>query len=147
MRYIKVFLLVLLFFVIMMLFVQNQASFSDPVTLKFDPMFAPVMESMPLPRYSLLLMSFALGAVVVLAMLLWDRLSLSSRLGAARRRGNSLFTEKASRKGNSYKRIVRTENSLGKRTPFRAFLRDKSAQKHRTDEDNDYRENGIKNVA
>ena len=90
MRYIKVFLLVLLFFVIMMLFVQNQASFSDPVTLKFDPMFAPVMESMPLPRYSLLLMSFALGAVVVLAMLLWDRLSLSSRLGAARRRGNSL---------------------------------------------------------
>ena len=69
MRYIKVFLLVLLFFVIMMLFVQNQASFSDPVTLKFDPMFAPVMESMPLPRYALLLMSFALGAVVVLAML------------------------------------------------------------------------------
>ena len=65
MRYIKVFLLVLLFFVIMMLFVQNQASFSDPVTLKFDPMFAPVMESMPLPRYALLLMSFALGAVVV----------------------------------------------------------------------------------
>ena len=90
MRYIKVFLLVLLFFVIMMLFVQNQASFSDPVTLKFDPMFAPVMESMPLPRYALLLMSFALGAVVVLAMLLWDRLSLSSRLGAARRRANSL---------------------------------------------------------
>ena len=39
MRYIKVFLLVLLFFVIMMLFVQNQASFSDPVTLKFDPTF------------------------------------------------------------------------------------------------------------
>ena len=72
MRYIKVFLLVLLFFVIMMLFVQNQASFSDPVTLKFDPMFAPVMESMPLPRYSLLLISFALGAVVVLAMLLWE---------------------------------------------------------------------------
>ena len=90
MRYIKVFLFVLLFFLIMMLFVQNQASFSDPVTLKFDPMFAPVMESMPLPRYALLLMSFALGAIVVLAMLLWDRLSLSSRLGAARRRGNSL---------------------------------------------------------
>ena len=90
MRYIKVFLLVLLFFVIMMLFVQNQASFSDPVTLKFDPMFAPVMESMPLPRYSHLLMSFALGAVVVLAKLLWDRLTLSSPLGAARRRGNSL---------------------------------------------------------
>ena len=90
MRYIKVFLLVLLFFVIMMLFVQNQASFSDAVTLKFDPMFAPAMQSIPLPRYALLLIAFALGAVVVLAMLLWDRLTLSSRLGAARRRGNSL---------------------------------------------------------
>ena len=90
MRYIKVFLLVLLFFVIMMLFVQNQASFSDAVSLKFDPMFAPAMQSIPLPRYALLLIAFALGAVVVLAMLLWDRLTLSSRLGAARRRGNSL---------------------------------------------------------
>ena len=90
MRYIKVFLLVLLFFVIMMLFVQNQASFSDAVTLKFDPMFAPAMQSIPLPRYALLLICFAMGALVVLAMLLWDRLTLSSRLGAARRRGNSL---------------------------------------------------------
>ena len=90
MRYIKVFLLVVLFFVIMMLFVQNQAQFSDAVTLKFDPMFAPAMESIPLPRYALLLICFALGAFVVLAMLLWDRLSLSSRLAAARRRGNSL---------------------------------------------------------
>ena len=90
MRYIKVFLLVLLFFVIMMLFVQNQGSFSDAVTLKFDPMFAPAMQSIPLPRYALLLMCFAMGALVVLAMLMWDRLTLTSRLGAARRRGNSL---------------------------------------------------------
>ena len=73
-----------------MLFVQNQAQFSDAVPLKFDPMFAPAMESIPMPRYALLLISFAHGAVIVLAMLLWDRLSLSSRLGAARRRGNSL---------------------------------------------------------
>ena len=90
MRYIKVFLLVLLFFVIMMLFVQNQASFSDPVTLKFDPLFAPAMESIPLPRYALLLICFAMGAGLVLAMLVWDRLSLSSRLAVASRRGNSL---------------------------------------------------------
>ena len=90
MRYIKVFLFVLLFFLIMMLFVQNQASFSDPVTLKFDPLFAPAMESIPLPRYALLLICFAMGAGLVLAMLLWDRLSLSSRLAVATRRGNSL---------------------------------------------------------
>ena len=90
MRYIKVFLFVLLFFLIMMLFVQNQASFSDPVTLKFDPLFAPAMESIPLPRYALLLICFALGAGLVLAMLVWDRLSLSSRLAVATRRGNAL---------------------------------------------------------
>ena len=90
MRYIKVFLFVLLFFLIMMLFVQNQASFSDPVTLKFDPLFAPAMESIPLPRYALLLICFAMGAGLVLAMLVWDRLSLSSRLAVATRRGNAL---------------------------------------------------------
>lgn len=89
MRYIKVFLLVLLFFVVMMLFVQNQASFSDMVTLKFDPIFAPALTSIPLPRYALLLLAFALGALVVLLMLMWDRLSLSSRLGSSRRRAAS----------------------------------------------------------
>lgn len=36
MRYLKVFLLVLIFFVVMMFFVQNQASFADPVVLKLD---------------------------------------------------------------------------------------------------------------
>ena len=90
MRYIKVFLLVVLFFVVMMFFVQNQASFSDPVTLKFDPMFMPEVTSMPLPRYALLLICFALGALVVLAMLMWDRVTLSSRLAASRRREASL---------------------------------------------------------
>ncbi len=90
MRYIKVFLLVLLFFVVMMLFVQNQASFSDAVTLKFDPMFAPALTSMPLPRYALLLICFALGAAVVLAMLMWDRIALSGRLAASHRRAASL---------------------------------------------------------
>ena len=85
MRYIKVFFLVFLFFLVMMLFVQNQASFSDMVTLKFDPMFAPAMTSAPLPRYALLLISFAIGAAVVLIMLMWDRVTLSGRLSAARR--------------------------------------------------------------
>lgn len=90
MRYIKVFLFVLLFFLVMMLFVQNQASFSDAVTLKFDPMFMPVISSMPIPRYALLLICFALGAVVVLAMLVWDRIALSGRLASVRHRAASL---------------------------------------------------------
>ena len=90
MRYIKVFFLVLLFFLVMMLFVQNQASFSDSVTLTFDPMFAPAMTSAAIPRYALLLISFALGAAVVLLMLMWDRMTLAGRASSARRRAASL---------------------------------------------------------
>ena len=90
MRYIKVFLLVLLFFVVMMLFVQNQPLFSDAVSLKVDPMFAPAITTAPIPRYALLLISFALGAAVVLLMLIWDRLALSGRASAARRRAKRL---------------------------------------------------------
>ena len=90
MRYIKVFLLVLLFFVVMMLFVQNQPLFSDAVSLKVDPMFAPAITTAPVTRYALLLISFALGAAVVLLMLIWDRIALSGRASAARRRASSL---------------------------------------------------------
>ena len=90
MRYLKVFFTVVILFFIMMLFVQNMSSFSDPVSLKFDPMFFPAVTSMPLPRYSLLLISFALGAALVLFMLIWDRITISSRLSAARRRISGL---------------------------------------------------------
>ena len=90
MRYIKVFLFVFLFFIVMMLFVQNQASFSDNVTLKFDPMVMPVLSSTPIPRYALLLICFALDAGLVLAMLIWDKLSLSGRLASTKHQASSL---------------------------------------------------------
>lgn len=90
MRYIKVFLLVLVFFVVMMFFVQNQASFADPVTLRLDVLFLPPMESMPMPLYAIMLVCFALGALLVLAMLMWDRMTITSRLASARRRVTAL---------------------------------------------------------
>ena len=74
----------------MLLFVQNQASFSDPVTLTFDPLVFPAMQSAPIPRYALLLICFTFGALLVLLMLLWDRLSLGSRSTCAFHRANSL---------------------------------------------------------
>ena len=52
MRYIKVFLLVLIFFIVMMFFVQNQASFADPVVLKLDLLVMEPIETIPLPLYS-----------------------------------------------------------------------------------------------
>ena len=90
MRYIKVFLLVLVFFLVMMFFVQNQASFADPVTLRMDVLFLPPMESMPLPLYAIMLICFALGALLVLLMLMWDRMTLTGRLSSARRRVTAL---------------------------------------------------------
>lgn len=79
MRYIKVFLLVVLFFLVMMFFVQNQQSFSQTMPLKLDLLFMAPLESAPLPFYTLLIICFVLGGLCVLAMLLWDRLSLSAK--------------------------------------------------------------------
>ena len=86
MRYIKVFLLVLVFFFVMMFFVQNQGSFSDPVVLRLDLLFLTPMESIPMPLYSLMLICFALGAL----MLMWDRMTATGCLAGARRRITSL---------------------------------------------------------
>lgn len=90
MRYIKVFLLVLVFFVVMMFFVQNQASFADPVALRLDMLFLPPMESTPVPIYAIMLACFALGAVLVLLMLVWDRIVVTGRLSAAHRKITAL---------------------------------------------------------
>lgn len=90
MRYLKVLVLVMLIFVIMMFFVQNQTSFASTVILKIDMFFFPLMESMPLPLYAIMLMSFAVGALLVLAMLIWDRMTLSGRLISTRYKANGL---------------------------------------------------------
>ncbi len=90
MRYLKVFLLVIIFFIVMMFFVQNQSSFSEPVVLKLDLLLIPAMESIPLPLYSVMLICFALGALLVLLMLMWDRVTISSRAIAARRKAMTL---------------------------------------------------------
>lgn len=93
MRYLKVLVLVLVFFIVMMFFVQNQQSFADTVVLKLDLLLLPPVESIPLPMYSVMLCCFALGALIVLMMLLWDRMTLSSRLISTRRRA-ALFEKK-----------------------------------------------------
>ena len=90
MRYIKVFLLVLVFFFVMMFFVQNEGAFSDPVVLLVNVLFLTTMESIPMPLYSLMLICFALGALMVLLMLMWDRMTATGCLAGARRRITSL---------------------------------------------------------
>ena len=86
MRYIKVLLLVILFFLVMMFFVQNQCALSQAVALKLDLLFLPPVESAPLPFDTLLIICFVLGALCILAMLMWDRVSLSAKLTMANMR-------------------------------------------------------------
>ncbi len=90
MRYIKVLLLVLLFFFVMMFFVQNQSAFAEHVVLKMDLAFFPKMESVPMPIYTLMLICFVAGAFVVLLMLVWDRVIISGKLTASKRKVASL---------------------------------------------------------
>ena len=95
MRYIKVLLLVILFFLVMMFFVQNQGAFSQAVPLKLDLLFVPPVKSAPMPFYTLLIICFVLGALCILAMLMWDRVSLSAKLTVANMRVRSLEKELA----------------------------------------------------
>ena len=95
MSYIKVLLLVILFFLVMMFFVQNQGAFSQAVPLKLDLLFLPPVESAPMPFYTLLIICFVLGALCILAMLMWDRVSLSAKLTVANMRVRSLEKELA----------------------------------------------------
>lgn len=90
MRYIKVLLLVLLFFFVMLFFVQNQAAFSQSMPLKLDLLFIPAMQSAPLPLYSLMLFCFVFGALCTMAMLVWDRLTIGTKLTFANMRARSL---------------------------------------------------------
>ncbi len=90
MRYLKVLFTVIIFYVVMLFFVQNQASFDEPVALTLDLLFMPPMQSIPLPVYAIMLMCFTLGGLLVLSMLIWDRLTISARCTSARSKSSSL---------------------------------------------------------
>ena len=106
MRYIKVLLLVILFFLVMMFFVQNQSAFSQAVALKLDLLFLPPVESAPLPFYTLLIICFVLGALCILAMLMWDRVSLSAKLTMANMRARSFEKDVAKALKSSLEEIA-----------------------------------------
>lgn len=80
MRYVKVLLLVLVFFLTMVFFFQNQEALSKEMTLKLHLFFSDPMVSIPLPFYFLILAAFLLGALLTIAVLVWDKFHLSARL-------------------------------------------------------------------
>jgi ATP adenylyltransferase len=95
MRYIKVLFLVLLFFVSMLFFFQNQETLGRDMALKLDLVFLPPMKPVALPTYFVLLAGFLLGALFAMAFLLWDKLALSARLMKAQWKVRNLEKEVA----------------------------------------------------
>jgi hypothetical protein len=95
MRYIKVLLLVLLFFVSMLFLFQNQETLGRDMTLKLNLVFLPPMKPVSLPTYFILLAGFLLGALFATALLLWEKISLSAKLMKAQWQVRSLEKEVA----------------------------------------------------
>lgn len=84
MRFVKVLVLVLVFFISMMFFVQNNAVLSQTVALKLDLFFDTAWSSIELPFYFMVLCAFLLGALLTMLLLMISRM----RAGAALRRAN-----------------------------------------------------------
>lgn len=80
MRYVKVLLLVLVFFLTMVFFFQNQEALSKEMTLRLHLFFTDPMVSIPLPFYFLVLAAFLVGALLTICVLVWDKFHLSARL-------------------------------------------------------------------
>ena len=80
MRYIKVLILVLFFFVSMLFLFQNQEILARDMPLKLDIFVLPPFQSPPLPTYFILLAGFLLGALSAVVLLVWDKFALSAKL-------------------------------------------------------------------
>lgn len=93
MRYVKVLLLAILFFLTLVFFFQNQGALSQEMVLTLNLFFIPSMSSIALPFYFLVLAAFFVGALLTLCFLVWDKVNLSARLMKSKWRVSSLERE------------------------------------------------------
>lgn len=93
MRYIKVLILAIIFFLAMVFFFQNQAPLSQEMTLTLNLFFIPPMTSISLPFYFLVIAAFFVGVLLAWAFLLWDKFNISTKLMKSRWQISSLQKE------------------------------------------------------
>ncbi len=93
MRYAKVLLIVLIFFISMVFFFQNQTVLSTEMVLNLNLFFIKPMASIPLPFYFLVLGAFLAGALAAMLALVWDKVQLSTKLMKATWRVRALEKE------------------------------------------------------
>lgn len=111
MRYIKVFLLAILFFLALVFFFQNQGALSQSMVLTLNLFFIPAMSSIALPFYFLVITAFACGALMTLGFLVWDKVNLTARLMKQKWQISSLERE-----------LEKTKKKLGADTARAQFL-------------------------
>ncbi|WP_297829518.1 lipopolysaccharide assembly protein LapA domain-containing protein [uncultured Desulfovibrio sp.] len=112
MRYVKVLLLAILFFLALVFFFQNQNALSQNLVLTLNLFFLPPMASIPLPFYFMIVAAFLVGAVLAIAFLVWDKVNLSARLMKSKWRVSSLERE-----------VEKLRKQLGAETSRSSFLR------------------------
>jgi len=92
MRYVKVLVLVLFFFVAMVFFVQNTEILTKSISLKFS-VFALKWSSSPIPIYLYILIAFVLGVVLSTIYFAVDKLRKSKEIKRNRQQIKSLQEE------------------------------------------------------
>lgn len=93
MRYIKVLLIVVVFFLGFLFLIQNQAPLTQKLTLELDLLVIPKMTSIELPFYFVVLGGFIVGALLSLLLLLWDRMRMQAKLMRANWRSNAIESQ------------------------------------------------------
>ncbi len=106
MRYLKVLVLVLIFFVSMVFFFQNQATLATEMKLNLNLFFMAPMESIALPFYFLILAAFLTGAILAMLILIWDKMNLSAKAMKAQWRVRALEKEVAALRANQAQPIA-----------------------------------------
>ena len=111
MKYIKVLLLAVVFFLALVFFFQNQGALSQSMVLTLNLFFVPAMSSIALPFYFLVIAAFACGALMTLGFLVWDKVNLTARLMKQKWQISSLERE-----------LDKTKKKLGADTARAQFL-------------------------
>lgn len=92
MRFVKVFALIVIFFISMLFFIQNNEVLSQAMSLELSVIFQ-TWRSVPLPMYFLILVAFAVGSLFTLLFFLADKLKAAKQLRECRSRVASLEQE------------------------------------------------------
>ncbi|WP_297259474.1 LapA family protein [uncultured Desulfovibrio sp.] len=93
MRFLKVLILVVAIFLALVFLFQNQTALSQDMVLTLNLFFMEPMSSIPLPLYFMLIAAFALGALLSVCFLVWDKMHGTARFMKARWRISQLERE------------------------------------------------------